>query len=336
MKQKNQSGAVDELPDNIDDLKRELLAARHELKGLRALNVDGQSSAPIQKHELLSALVDNSPVIMWLKDDRGRYIYLNRSYEKRFSIKLEDYLGHTDFDFSPRDAASRYQHTDLKVLNDGQPVEEVEIAPAPTGNEHFWWVMKFPVMNAAGERFIGGVAVDITERKRVEEEVRLQSLTDEMTGLYNRRGLLLLAEQEYPLMRRHKAQCALFFADLDRLKLINDQYGHDQGDEAIIAVGELLRVSFRRADLISRVGGDEFAVLAPDCSDPESLLQRLRANIDDFNQRQTLPFTLALSIGWVPFTPKEGELLTHFISQADARMYESKRGKPLTIDPEKS
>ena len=122
--------------------------------------------------------------------------------------------------------------------------------------------------------YFDGTVTDITDRKRMEEEILTLSITDQLTGLYNRRGFLSLAEQQLKLSDRNKSGMLLFFADLDLLKWINDTLGHEEGDKALIEAANVFKETFRTSDIIARLGGDEFAVLAIDIkgTNPESLL----------------------------------------------------------------
>jgi diguanylate cyclase (GGDEF)-like protein len=121
------------------------------------------------------------------------------------------------------------------------------------------------------------VAEDITERKRMEAEIREMSLRDLLTGLYNRRGFITLAEQQLKAANRAHRPLQLTFADCDRLKWINDTLGHKEGDKALIDTAQILRQTFRESDIIARLGGDEFAILSIDTADMKhgELLQRL-------------------------------------------------------------
>ena len=114
--------------------------------------------------------------------------------------------------------------------------------------------------------FVSTQVAQAIERKRMEEEIRSLSLTDELTGLYNRRGFTLLAEQEVKLAHRMNRTMLLFFCDVDNLKGINDTHGHAQGDLALKEVSAILKETFREADILARLGGDEFVVLAVDAS----------------------------------------------------------------------
>ena len=106
-------------------------------------------------------------------------------------------------------------------------------------------------------------SIDITDRRRMEEEIREMSIRDPLTGLYNRRGLFTLVEQQLKNIARTKGSLmTLTFIDIDDMKSINDTLGHDAGDKALIDTANILRQILREADIIARIGGDEFAIIA--------------------------------------------------------------------------
>jgi diguanylate cyclase (GGDEF)-like protein len=106
------------------------------------------------------------------------------------------------------------------------------------------------------------VVRDITESKKLEETLRNSSLKDDLTGLFNRRGLLKQAAPYFDFARRQKEKLLLLFIDLDGMKRINDEFGHTEGDNALISTATILNRTFRTSDIIARLGGDEFTVLA--------------------------------------------------------------------------
>ncbi len=175
---------------------------------------------------------------------------------------------------------------------------------------------------------------DVTQRKRGEEQLRTLSLVDDLTGLYNRRGFLTLAEQELKIANRMKRGVFLLFADLDDLKGINDNYGHQEGDRALIAVVNIFKDTFRDPDIIARIGGDEFVVLAIEGtseSSAENLRIRLNRNLGLFNARREPSYSLSLSMGVVRYDTDQPASLENLIAEADKRMYEEKsrkRGHP--------
>jgi diguanylate cyclase (GGDEF)-like protein len=160
-----------------------------------------------------------------------------------------------------------------------------------------------------------------------EEQLRAISLTDELTGLYNRRGFLAVAEQQLRMAERMRGRVRLLFADLDGMKSINDTYGHRIGDQALVEVAEILRTVFRRSDILARLGGDEFAVLCLDTSDADAfvLVKRLQQEVARRNALADRLYRIALSLGISEFNPDNPCSLDHLMSRADTLMYEDKR-----------
>jgi diguanylate cyclase (GGDEF)-like protein/PAS domain S-box-containing protein len=170
---------------------------------------------------------------------------------------------------------------------------------------------------------------DITERKRAEAALQSLSLVDELTGLYNRRGFLAVSEQRLTEIRLNEKIPAIVYADLDGLKEINDSLGHHEGDRALARAAEILKNSFRSSDIVARIGGDEFVVLAalaPDES-AESLSERLQENFDASNASKIRPYNLALSVGIAHFDDQQNHSIEDLMAQADRAMYEDKRRK---------
>jgi diguanylate cyclase (GGDEF)-like protein/PAS domain S-box-containing protein len=171
---------------------------------------------------------------------------------------------------------------------------------------------------------------DITDQMQNEEKLRTLSLVDELTGLYNRRGFLTLAEQELKMANRLKRGMFLLFTDLDDLKGINDQYGHLEGDRALLAVATVIKETFRDPDIIARIGGDEFVVLAIEGTSESSddhLRIRLNRNLGLFNAQSEKPYSLSLSMGVVRYDPDQPPSVEGLIAEADKRMYEEKGWK---------
>ncbi len=172
----------------------------------------------------------------------------------------------------------------------------------------------------------------IIERKQLEEKLRDISITDDLTGLFNRRGFRTLAQQELDLAERQNETMAVFYIDLDGLKLINDRYGHNAGDQAIQDTAEILKETFRSADIIARIGGDEFAVFgsfSPETGSHSVLRWRLTESLRKFNRKQIRPYSISCSVGISYIIPEGPEALDETLSLADSAMYEEKRKKNL-------
>lgn len=169
----------------------------------------------------------------------------------------------------------------------------------------------------------------LTELKQAEIEVRNLSMTDDLTGLYNRRGFLVLTEQQQKIARRNKNPFSLIYADMDGLKQINDIYGHHRGSQAIGEIAKILRESFRESDIIARLGGDEFTIFVEDSIswDTEIPVNRLRENLRRYNGQKLQPYELSLSIGVICVMPEDNSSIEELLIKADQVMYKNKKQK---------
>jgi two-component system cell cycle response regulator len=166
------------------------------------------------------------------------------------------------------------------------------------------------------------------ERHRVQRTLQTLSLIDDLTGLHNRRGFLSLAEQQLRLIRR-KGSALLVYVDVDDLKLINDTYGHFEGNRALTATANILRACFRQSDILARLGGDEFCVLMTDAGRDSTLQvrKRLQQRIDFTNALSASRFRLSLSVGIADVPTVRQPPLEELLRLADSLMYEQKRSK---------
>lgn len=172
------------------------------------------------------------------------------------------------------------------------------------------------------------------ERYKKERMLLTLSLIDELTSLNNRRGFLTLAEQQLKLARRSKRNLLLVFVDLDHLKVVNDKYGHSEGDKALKDAANILRATFRESDILARLGGDEFAILAIEASDfnKETILLRLKTEIEAHNKRSRALYQLYLSAGAAEYNAETPCSLAEFMIAADEAMYKEKQALRNEMD----
>jgi len=164
---------------------------------------------------------------------------------------------------------------------------------------------------------------------KLQEKLRLLSITDELTGLYNRRGFFTLADEFLKLAKRQKKGIFMLYADLDHLKTINDRSGHHAGDEALIDTARLLKATYRESDIIARIGGDEFVVIPVGTAGDnlEKIIDRLQRNIETYNTTESHEHSLSLTLGTSYYDPGTPCSIDELIAQADKHMYEQKRLK---------
>jgi diguanylate cyclase (GGDEF)-like protein/PAS domain S-box-containing protein len=178
----------------------------------------------------------------------------------------------------------------------------------------------------AGDLVVITISRDIRERMRQVQRLEELTLRDALTGLFNRRGLDLMMPEQAKRSKRSGRPVIVVYGDIDRFKTLNDTYGHERGDEVIVAVAGALRAAFRETDLIARLGGDEFCVVAEtDEIKPDALGARLDVAVSAAAERLGMPFGLS-----------HGEVLTDWrgledprelLDRADQRMYRAKHGR---------
>ncbi len=126
-------------------------------------------AAAHETEERFRAFMNNSPACAWMKDDQYRYVYLNAPFQKRFQVSIDEFYGRTDFDVWPRETAEELRTSDLKVASSGEPVEMIENLTDPAGVVHQTLICKFPIRDAAGRLYLGGIGIDVTERMQAEQ-----------------------------------------------------------------------------------------------------------------------------------------------------------------------
>ncbi len=140
-----------------------------------------------ESEERFQTFMNNSPAVAFMKDELGRLVYINETFERVLHVKNADLLGKTDFDFLPEETAKQVRENDILVLSTGKTAQIIETVPTPDGCLHQWLVFKFPFQDGGGRQLVGGVGVDITESKLLEQQlfeekelaqVTLQSIGD--------------------------------------------------------------------------------------------------------------------------------------------------------------
>ena len=206
----------------------------------------------------------------------------------------------------------------------------------PAGRvEHYTGVLVDISEQREAERQLHRALVDLesSNRERQSMIVKLESLSllDDLTQLYNRRGFLAESQQRLGEACEKGSRVFFLFMDLDNLKWVNDSWGHQKGDQALIQFAAILSEVLRRSDVKGRLGGDEFAVLAEDTEGftPEMLIDRIQSRVEEFNEANELPFPLSLSMGISYFDPAHPSTVDELMVRADKLMYEQKRSKNL-------
>ncbi len=279
----------------------------------------------------------------WDVDDEGTVLYVSPNVAA-YGYTPEEFL------------SGQRTYADIVDPADYGWITEEGTDKSRTGLEN--WTQEYRIVDAEGETHwvrdsthavrdaagavtaYEGYIIDVTAQKaaemalrRREEQLRMLSLTDSLTGLYNRRGFLALGEHAMRVARRRSRSLTVISVDVDGLRDVNARFGHAQGDEVLRTVADVLRACIRESDVVGRVGGDEFVVLAEDDTDVVvDLAARLRRRIERADQAGGRPFRLSLSIGATEWRPDEQVTLRELMERADLA-HEAGRAA-LTADPD--
>ncbi|RJR16457.1 MAG: sensor domain-containing diguanylate cyclase [Nitrospiraceae bacterium] len=281
-------------------------------------------------HKVLINVLDGIDAIVYVADIKSyEILYINKHTRNihgdiRGKLCWEAFHGRTS---GPCDFCTN----DKLLTPEGSPGDVHHWEFNNTTNKRWYDIRDRAIEWVDGRLVRLEIATDITELKEAEEMLRSMTFIDDLTGLYNRRGFMTLSRQQLKASSRAGAKMLLIFADLDNMKWINDNLGHPEGDRALISAGKILRETFRESDLISRIGGDEFVILAIETPDMgrDSIAARLQSHISSFNEKKGLPYDISLSIGTSHFDPAHPRPLEDLLSEADSLMYESKQEKKI-------
>ncbi len=278
--------------------------------GGKAKRARPAAGSPPNGGELFAALVTRCPDAILAVDHKGTVRFMNPAAERLLGQSAKKMVGRP-FGFPvdpqrPQEVTVPRRGSDFGVAE--MLAEEVD-----------WGAQKLFVVSLR----------DVTRNVRTREQLRALSDVDPLTGLLNRRGFYDSARRQLGLAQRTKREMTLLFLDLDGLKWINDTQGHLEGDQALIEVANVLRKTFRQPDILSRYGGDEFAILAIEAKERGSgqIVDRLEKNLQGHNARMRAEKKLSFSVGLAHFDPEKPISIENLIDHADEEMYSRKRSK---------
>lgn len=286
-------------------------------------------SALHPNQELLATVLDNIGACIYMKSPDGRYLYANAATAVLHNLRPERLIGQTDEKFFTQTSVENFKILDAQALNTCSKVAGMEVFELIGQEPRYFWSVKVTLQKENGETYaILGMSTDITERKRLEDELLRLATTDELTNLNNRRHFFNLAEQTLSRSRRYREPLALLMCDIDFFKHINDTFGHSIGDQVLQQVAEIIKRTLRDTDIAGRIGGEEFAIMLVQTSteNAQEVAERLRQNIENSHiiseDGHLVPLTISIGIA-IPTYPIE--TLATLLQHADQALYQSKR-----------
>ncbi len=283
-----------------------------------------------KSEERYRSLVESTEDSIYLVDKNYRYIFMNKKHMKRMSLLKKQFLGKHYSEFHSPVETKWFVEKVKHVFETGVSVQHEH--RSLRDGRYFLRTLS-PVRETDGKiSVVTVVSKDITELKRMEEKLHALSITDELTGVYNRRGFFALAEHLLKIAKRTKKGLFLLYADVDGLKEINDSMGHQEGDMMLIEVANVLKGNYRESDIIARIGGDEFVVLPVGATgdSKDIIISRLEEALEMHNSQRKRAYKLSLSYGLAYYDPNAPCSLDEFLIQADKAMYEHKKRKRLS------
>lgn len=291
----------------------------------RDLTAQMETDARLQQsEERYRRLIDHSQGLICTHDLAGRILSANPASLRSIGLSADEVIGRSLDEFLAAETRHLFPLYLERIAATGQD-SGLLLVTQKSGEIRTWQYHNVVVEELAGTRYVLGHAQDVTEFRIAQDHLRKLASTDDLTGLLNRRGFFSKAGR---LLSTWDA-ATVFYADIDGLKRINDVHGHDAGSDVICAAAEALCHTFRAADVVARIGGDEFVVLAQLPHDAASVIvQRLQRHIEALNARATAPSALAMSVGTSAFVASDPLTLEELICLADEDMYRHKRAQP--------
>jgi diguanylate cyclase (GGDEF)-like protein/PAS domain S-box-containing protein len=262
---------------------------------------------------------------MAILDEQERFKRVNGAFSAVFSPHKTDLEGARFSDIITRDWYEKNLLPQFEQARSGQPVESQNWYRFSHLGERFLRSHIYPLFS--GQQSFSGLVlhfIDLTEMKRMEEKLLQLSITDALTGLFNRNHFQTLSEAEMARSSRYGIPLAFIMYDIDHFKRINDNFGHDQGDVVLKAISKQVQTQIRDTDSLFRWGGEEFILLLPHTTGNEAvvLAERIRLGIEH------TPFSIVgqvtCSFGVTAYNGRESG--SHLFNRLDELLYESKKG----------
>ncbi|MBL8063673.1 MAG: diguanylate cyclase [Anaerolineales bacterium] len=285
---------------------------------------------PVARDVLVEKMSDGVLVI----DDQNRVVDINLAARNLLNIS-GDVLG-----FSVEMIFSRLDSQELGTFNSLNSTFDIQL----TGDTPTYLEVKVSPILGRGEKLLGRLVIlhDITKLKDIQNELQLLASRDSLTGAVNRRHFMELAEFELARARRYQHSLALVLMDMDGFKKVNDTYGHQAGDQALLALKKVCIQGTRTVDIFARLGGEEFVLLMPE-TDKEAaavIAERLRAVLENTVIRcDPHKFKVTISMGVTEYDMQKNDTLGAMLNRADKALYQAKangRNQVLIWRPERN
>jgi diguanylate cyclase (GGDEF)-like protein/PAS domain S-box-containing protein len=289
--------------------------------------VSNQKQLKILSHALMS--IGDSVYITDIEDD---ILYVNKAFVDTFGYQENEVIGRSHCILS-KDYNEKTEDCDWEDSLDNMGMNEVYHIKKD-GTEFPSLISSSCIKDDSGNILAKvGVVRDITEIKEAQKKLQVYATMDILTGTLNRRAGLLILEKQIQLCKRNNWELTICYIDVDGLKEVNDSYGHQEGDDYILFVTNVLKEIIRESDGLCRLGGDEFLLMLPECDIPEAeqVFKRIVKVLDEHNERKLKPYKMSFSYGMIRYDFTEQPKIGSLIAKADMEMYKHKNKRKTKI-----
>jgi len=334
VRQGYETGAVDYLLRPVDGeillSKVKAFLEMHRRKVLLEREVEQRrktEAALIVAEEKYRAIFERAIEGIFQSDSNGEFLEVNPAMLRILGYeRMEEVVGRPGFrNLFMADEGERSVYREL--LERKGAVSGFEFRLRRRDGKVVWCSESSRLVRTANGEFVEGVLEDVTERKKVELELKRLATRDSLTGVANRHRFFDRLEHTLAVAKRYGTRAAVLFVDLDAFKSVNDTYGHQTGDDLLRKVAERLQGRTRESDTLARLGGDEFGILLSGVTDQEGVLSFTRSLLDVVQRPYEIDgrtLTIGATIG-ISFYPDDGKDTVTLISRADAAMYGAKK-----------
>jgi len=277
-----------------------------------------------KKERLLVSLLDSIPDLIFYKDLEGRYLGGNRAFEKMVGLDMDKIIGRTDYDLFDKQGAEHFMETDTKTLGQKDQIRIEEVGTYPDGTKVMLETLKTMYYSPEGKALgLIGISRDVTERNEKEKEIVYLNYHDILTGLYNR---TYFDKEIKRLDTKDKLPISFIVGDINGLKIINDAFGHEQGDKLLVETGKMLSGCCREGDIIARTGGDEFCILLPktDNNSAKEIFHHIEKSSEEYSAKADKDgYFTSISLGYATKKTVE-ESFESVYKEAEENMYRRK------------
>jgi diguanylate cyclase (GGDEF)-like protein/PAS domain S-box-containing protein len=283
--------------------------------------------ALLKSEEKFRSLVESTDDSIYVVDRDYRYVFINKKHLTRLGLSVHTYAGRLYSDFHTPDETKIFVEKADKVFNSG---ESAYHEYQSLRDKRYFLLTLSPAIKEHGTiTAITVISKDITDYKKMQEQLHALSVTDQLTSIYNRRGLFTLSDRLFKEAKREKKGIYMLYADIDNLKNINDNFGHKEGDAVLMNTANILKANYRESDIIARISGDEFVVIPVGTfgDDVEKIIDRLEKSLEIYNSERKHDYRISLSTGIAYYDPDNPCSIEDLLIQADKLMYENKKNK---------